>query len=458
MERTMMTPTMAPPTVTTASPVAAPRVTIATSYNESSVHNLARAAGAAGLLDSLITPEAPPPAVRRWLEKAPPAHTRKVPGVGRVAGVIGGRASSVPGGQAVRSRLFAANLVRLAVWRAGLRGPLPDGVLTLLFDAAVARDLHRRGSQRVGLLVGMPCSSLRAFLKARERGMLTAYNHVNCNLHGLNSAVHEAAARLGIRPASPWPGWLVRRVDREVEAADYVLVSSTFLRDDLAARGVPAGKLVVLPDGVDSRRFAPPREARRREPGEGLRVLFSGVVSVAKGLQDLDAAVALCGEDVASCVAIGGTVDRALPDRTPRIAYRGMVAHEEIVAAMRDADVFVLPSLGDTMPRVVMEALACGLPVVTTRESGCDHVIRDGENGFIVPAGDPAAIAMVLRRLAADPDAARAIGRAARRTAEAFTWERHADAFLAWLASLPAPGGAPATQPAAQSGRTRRRR
>ena len=82
------------------------------------------------------------------------------------------------------------------------------------------------------------------------------------------------------------------------------------------------------------------------------------------------------------------------------------------------------------MPRAVLEAMACGLPVITTESSSYGHVIQHGENGFIVPEEDPGAIAAIIARLAEDGGLRERVGRAARATAEAHTW----DAFEARFA------------------------
>jgi glycosyltransferase involved in cell wall biosynthesis len=86
--------------------------------------------------------------------------------------------------------------------------------------------------------------------------------------------------------------------------------------------------------------------------------------------------------------------------------------------------------MAEGMARAVLEAMASGLPVITTAEAGYGGVIRDGENGFLVPARDPHAIADVLKRLAADPVLRADVGRAARASAEDLSWERHGRGFL----------------------------
>lgn len=424
--------TPAIPASAAAAPRALPRVWVSTSYNETSILNIARAAGLAGRLAGLFTPEFPPTGLSRALA-LPRLQASDF------AALIARRARPLADFPAhhLRPTLFAGNLARVAVWTAGVRNPFPDAALTYAFDRAVARVIAREG--RPGdVLIGMHNSSEATFRAARSRGVLTAYNHVNCDMRALNARMRDAGARLGLEPSGLWPDFLLRRVDREVALADYIFSSSGWLRDDLIARGVPPATVRVLPDGVDLGRFAPPAEPTTPPVARPLRVVFVGIVSLGKGVQDLDAAVARCGPGVVErCEVVGGIVDEGLVRQTPHITYRGMLHHDEVAQALRDADVFVLPSLGDTMPRVVMEALASGLPVITTNVAGCEHIIQHGENGYIVPWGDPDALAATLRFLAAAPGRRRTVARNARRTAEAWTWPRHAAAFTDWLASLP---------------------
>jgi glycosyltransferase involved in cell wall biosynthesis len=100
----------------------------------------------------------------------------------------------------------------------------------------------------------------------------------------------------------------------------------------------------------------------------------------------------------------------------------------------RSADVFAFPSLAEGSALVTYEALASGLPVVTTANAG--SVVRDGIEGFIIGAGDAGALAQRLDELHRDPCLREAMGRAARERAAAYTWERYGRAFAQALAAL----------------------
>ncbi len=421
-----------------APPVGGGRITVAATYNESSALSIARAAATTGRLVALVTPEVPPPGLEAALARASGRAAGVAAAVARRAAVA---REGLPVGTA-RPRLFAAHAVMQLAWRAGLRGHAVEGLLKAFFDAAVARDLARDARSPGGpgpgdVFVGMPGSSLRSFRVARALGMLAVLDQVNCDLDDLNAAVAAAAARTGVRPGAPWPTWVVARVARELALADRVIISSDHGRDRLAARGVDPARVLILPYGVDATRFTPAPPGQDPVPrAAGLRVLFVGIVALSKGVHDLDAAVSLAGDAVARCDAFGGVVDPGLRSRATRVTFRGLTDPAGIAAAMREADVFVLPTLGDTLPRAVLEALASGLPVITTREAGCDRVIVEGKTGFLVPAADPPALAAALTTLAADPARRAAMGVAARRVAETYTWARHGATFLDWLAGV----------------------
>ncbi len=90
----------------------------------------------------------------------------------------------------------------------------------------------------------------------------------------------------------------------------------------------------------------------------------------------------------------------------------------DVAELLRQADLFTMPSATEGMPITVIEAMACALPVVATAVGGFLELVKDGENGFLVPVGDAEALAQALARLIKDRDLLRRIGAANRRVAE----------------------------------------
>ncbi len=310
-----------------------------------------------------------------------------------------------------------------------------------IHDRAMARFLNGVRT-RPWAVIGMPFASRHTFAWARAHGVTTFFNHVNCNLHTENDAF-ETEARTSPRDESPailserWPAELVRHADQEVGLAHYVLVPSSFVRDDLVARGSDPRKLIVLPYGVDTRLFHP---AHREASTRPLRLLYVGQVGYRKGLRYVFEAVRLANPRPERLTLVGPVVNDSpiLDQAPPATSQVGLISHSELNAYYATSDVFVLPSLADAFGLVVLEAMAAGLPVIVTRETGAAEIVRDGVEGFVVPSRDARAIADRLNILSQDGQLRQRMGQAARQRAETYSWTRFETQFLEAIARVQA--------------------
>jgi glycosyltransferase involved in cell wall biosynthesis len=214
----------------------------------------------------------------------------------------------------------------------------------------------------------------------------------------------------------------VARAEAEYAQADVIDVLSSWARRTLVERGVPPEKIVVTPLGVDPARFAVGAPAARP-----FRVLCVGRIERAKGIAPLVAALGKLR--AAELLLVGAVQDdaRALVS-APNVTVRAPVSPEALAALYREADVLAFPSLSDGFGLVILEAMASGLPVVASDHSAGPDVIRDGQDGFVVPAGDAGALAERLAWLQDRPEARVELGRSARARVEAeFTEARYAE-------------------------------
>lgn len=180
--------------------------------------------------------------------------------------------------------------------------------------------------------------------------------------------------------------------------------------------------------------------ARARSYARCERVLFAATWRKNKGVEDLvPAFVELAARRPRMELVVLGA---GLPDAEVRAAFPENVRSRvrcvraatdaETAAAFADADLFLLPSLFEGTPLTLVEAMAAGLPVVTTATCGMCDVVRDGENGLLVPMRSPSAIAEAVERLAAEESLRTRLGTQARaEAAERYTWERVAAPVLA---------------------------
>ncbi len=205
------------------------------------------------------------------------------------------------------------------------------------------------------------------------------------------------------------------REQREWVLADRILVASEFVKDEIAAAGGPVDKCKVVPYGVERERFSMSRAVDLQQGSKVLRVLFVGGVGLRKGVPYLLAALRRLQGVPIRCRIVGGfQVDRkVLSGVLPKnVELVGSVPRAVIDEEYAHADVFCLPGLCEGSATVVYEALAAGLPVVTTVNTG--SIVRDGVEGFIIPIRDVDAIAARLELLAKDRMLLAAMSEAAR--------------------------------------------
>jgi glycosyltransferase involved in cell wall biosynthesis len=221
-----------------------------------------------------------------------------------------------------------------------------------------------------------------------------------------------------------WPAWYEERLDREIELADHILVGSSFVRDTFIGEGVPPEKIEVVPYGVDSEAFA--SVVRSDASTNRVEAIFVGQIGQRKGISYLlDAAKRLEGSDI-----LWTLVGRIQGSAEPLSSYRSLFRHipyvsrNELREILGRGDLFVFPTLVEGMPLVVLEAMASGLPVVTT-PNGPGDIVRDGVDGFLVPPRDVDALVDRVGELAADPELRTKMGSNARRRAEEYSWQAY---------------------------------
>ncbi len=201
---------------------------------------------------------------------------------------------------------------------------------------------------------------------------------------------------------------------RRLSGARTVVTVSDFNAHWLARGGVGAERVVVVRNGLDLARF-PFDEPRSRRP----TVAAVGRLVPKKGfdtLVDAMAVLATRGVEATCRIAGGGDEGPALAQRVrdrrveDRVAFAGPLPQREVALLLHEAAVFAAPSRvasdgdRDGLPTTILEAMACGAPVVSTAVTGIPEAVRDGETGLLVPPDDPVALADALLRCLMDED------------------------------------------------------
>ena len=239
-----------------------------------------------------------------------------------------------------------------------------------------------------------------------------------------------------IRDCGPYLTPMQLRVQRLVcRAATCVAVNAGAVRDWLVADGYDPNRIVVIPNGVDLERFSAPVDAAsvRRglgfEPDAPLVTVVSRVTRL-KGIEGFLGAASVIGDRnprvrfvVAGEPAPGeggylASLERlaSLLGIGDRVVFAGL--RRDVPSLLAPSTVAVMPSLNEALSNALLEAMAAGVPTVATRVGGTPEAVTDGENGLLVPPDDVHALAGAVSRLLERPEAAAAMGRAARRTVE----------------------------------------
>jgi len=211
-----------------------------------------------------------------------------------------------------------------------------------------------------------------------------------------------------------------------------VVANSPVIEARLVERyGVPKERITVLANGVDERRFHPrDRAASRRQLGlpEGRPILaFVGHWSERKG--PLRVLEAIRGRPDVGAVFLGRGAQRPAG---PQVLHAGPVPHEDVPVWLSAADLFVLPTLDEGCSNALLEALACGLPVVSS-DRPFNRAVVDESVGRLVEPRDPAALGAAIAELVDRPDERARLAAAALAHARAFSLERRAARILALL-------------------------
>ncbi len=296
-----------------------------------------------------------------------------------------------------------------------------------LFDRWAAGRLARRRSGGDGApaaVIACEISALATFRAARRLGIATFLDAPSIH--------HREQDR--VQPTAD-PPELHRRIaavkEAEIALADHVLTVSELARRTYIAAGVPAERVHSVTLGADAALFAPSPAGEPRPPaGDGFTFLFAGAPIARKGFDLLLAAFAEVRRAVPGArlrlVGPPGDAPRRVAERGGEgISLAGPLDQRGLAAELAGADCLVLPSRHDSFGMVVAEALAAGAPVLVSEMVGAKDLVTAGESGWIVPAGDAAALAGRMLWCARHPQEVRAMRPACRRAAAGATWPAH---------------------------------
>jgi alpha-maltose-1-phosphate synthase len=292
------------------------------------------------------------------------------------------------------------------------------------------------------LVHGWSGYSREAMISARKRGIRFVLERTSVHIATqLDELAHEAEV-LGVRAGQPERAWIWRD-EEEYELADLIVVPSSYVRASFLERGFDPARIHLAPLGVDLASFLPNdmRDGR-------FRVVYAGALSMQKGVHYALKALRIAAIPRSELVLCGGEVPetaRVLEGADGRVVRTGHLSQERLLAQYQRSSVFVMPSVQDGFGMVLAQALASGLPVIATTNTGGPDLLRLGgaegrprglgimeyPAGYVVPVRSAEAIAQCMVWLAEDPTLLQAKRASAARIRESdLGWEYYLERVL----------------------------
>lgn len=299
----------------------------------------------------------------------------------------------------------------------------PQFFVSDLYDKFASRHL-----EKADLFVGWSSFSLHTLRKAKKMDMVTVLDHGSSHIKYQDEILREEYEKFGLKAELAHSKVIEKEIE-EYQEADYIAIPSLFSERTFLERGVPHNKLIRVPYGVDLTAF---RELPKDE--DVFRVIYAGGMTLRKGIHYLLQAFSELKLPKAELLLIGA----AMPEIKPFFKkyegyYRwiGSVPQSELYKYYSQSSVFVLNSIEDGFGMVIIQAMACGLPVIATQNTGGPDIIRDGVHGFIIPIRDVEALKQKLLYLYEAPSLCEEMGRTAKaRVQSGFSWNDYGQKMI----------------------------
>lgn len=306
----------------------------------------------------------------------------------------------------------------------------------------VDRLVERRLPRDTDIFVGWSSFSLRAIHRAKAYGAKTILERGSSHIEFQRDILQEEYRMFG-HDVDPTHPRVVEKELEEYQTADYISVPSEFVRRTFLDKGIPAEKLIKVPYGVSLQSFQ-----RVPKTDDVFRVIHCGGISLRKGVHYLLRAFRELDLPNSELRLIGSVAEEMRPILShysaDNVVIAGPFPQEELYRHYSQGSVFCLASIEEGLAMVVAQAMACGLPVICTTNTGGADILRDGVDGFVVPIRNVQTLKEKLVLMYENHNLRREMGaNATARVHSGFSWsdygQRAIAAYEVILSGAPAP-------------------
>lgn len=247
-------------------------------------------------------------------------------------------------------------------------------------DKKIAMKIKDQGN----LLVAESHIAKNIFEKGKSYGLTRILDRTNTHIAHQSEVIRLEYDRCGIKDVAYNCPKLIEKAQQEYDLANYITVLSTYVKKTFLDRGVPEHKLLLIPSGIDTEIFST-RPVIKKD--KKFRVIFSGGLVLKKGVHKLVQAFDELNLPNSELLLIGPLFDEVAPylvKAKTDIKVLPLMSQAELAIKYSTGSVFVIPSLEEGLPKVMLEAMACGLVAIASKEAGAEDVIDNNVDGFIL--------------------------------------------------------------------------
>ncbi|MAF80317.1 glycosyl transferase group 1 [bacterium] len=290
-----------------------------------------------------------------------------------------------------------------------------------LYDKLASRKLSKSD-----IVVAWSSMALNTLRKAKKMGAKGVVERGSSHIEHQQDILEEEYKKYGAKRKEAAHPKIIEKELQEYEEADYITVPTRFAKQTFIDKGISGEKIFVNPYGVDTSLFKQiPKE------DDVFRVIFAGGMSLRKGVHYLLQAFAELNLPNSELLLIGGMNDEMKPffkKYEGKYKYIGHVPQHELYKHYSQGSVFGILSIEEGLALVQPQAMACGLPLICTPNTGGEELVEDGKEGFIVPVRGIDAVKEKLTYLYENPDKQKEMGEAAKKKVQhGFTWNEYGD-------------------------------
>jgi len=269
---------------------------------------------------------------------------------------------------------------------------------------------------------------LRTLRKAKEKGTVVILERGSSHIRYAAKIYEEEYDRIGQR-VLPIHKNIIEKECCEYEEADYISIPSTFVKESFLEYGVPAAKLLQTPYGVDLNNF---KKVPKKD--DIFRIIFVGGMTIRKGVHYLLQAFSELKLPDSELLLVGSINDEIKPffkKYEGNFKWIGNVPERELYKYYSQSSLFVIMSIEEGLALVQVQAMACGLPIICTTNTGGEDLIREGIEGFVINIRDVESLKEQIVYLYNNPGICKEMGQAAlERAKTGFTWDDYGEKII----------------------------